>query len=790
MKQNKYLSPFLPLSLVEFNGIKYYTTIHKNYFIQEKDGITLQSYNSKVIKLLSLPMEGYSEEYNQNIYYTKTWSTSCFIFVPTAIRISSTYHPVYTCKIPQDNYIWGLPIRLKEDYYSMDKGTIVYGYQHYVNSHKIKVAQTVNNKIIKTFNIPIHKLDFLWDRTCIPLEMFNGFKPHGIHTQIEIKKFIAGIPMGYQSPINKYASNLSHTNYYIYNINNYYATHAASVSNESTIIKTVKETYSEKKKSYGFFFTINPDTLQKNLTGYVSNYRNWLSDDNKLFPISDNIKSAINKLADLKDNIEYMFSYNKGVVKILSTDRITLDKINQLYNDIKSNTCTEDYILEAIEHIDTDELKLQDRIESTSYVIDAMDASGGIAKGKCIYIEDVKENDKDYILICNMTLPEHVDIMKRASGIVIKHGSPTCHAAIIAKQFKIPCVIYKELSIESMENKEIVIDGYTGKIYTEVDKVKIVSDKTKETIVEYIKENSTKLIVPKLPINIFANADTLEQIKIAQQYNALGIGLYRTEHSMLGDRVKSVNDFINSNKYTNLGKFREYLTTDIQNIRANYHDPIIFRLLDAPLHEFCKESREENPMLGYRGVRVLHNNSTRIITHCYPYYNTVEYTKTNIMLPMVNSVEEVSYIIDVLRNNFSRFNLRNIVVMLETPSACFLTEKIARMGIEKFSFGTNDLTQTTLAISRDDFNSFQDSYGHLNNPFKTLHPTVLELMRIAVDGAKKVRNNNYFCICGEQGQDIDSVLKAHEYGINAISINPYKIPEVAIKLYQHFKGGK
>jgi pyruvate,orthophosphate dikinase len=326
-------------------------------------------------------------------------------------------------------------------------------------------------------------------------------------------------------------------------------------------------------------------------------------------------------------------------------------------------------------------------------------------------------------------------------------------------------------------------------------------------------------------MDVRTNADTPDQVATAIAFGAKGIGLTRTEHMFFeGDRIDAMREMILAStleeRKSALAKLLPYQREDFVGIFSELKGlPATIRTLDPPLHEFLPHSEaqqadlakklgmpadkihrrveqlhEFNPMLGHRGCRlgitypeVTEMQVRAIFEAAAEVQKKGIKVKPEVMIPLVGFPKELKLQVEIVRRVAAevakekkiRFNYL-VGTMIEIPRGAIVADKIAE-DAEFFSFGTNDLTQTTLGMSRDDSGSFLPHYAELeivmNNPFATIDQTgVGKLMEIARDNGRKTRPDIKLGICGEHGGDPESVKYCHRIGLSYVSCSPYRVP--------------
>ena len=436
------------------------------------------------------------------------------------------------------------------------------------------------------------------------------------------------------------------------------------------------------------------------------------------------------------------------------------------------------------------------------------------------------------ILVRRETSPEDIRGMHAAAGVLTERGGMTSHAAVIGRGIGLPCVVgVSEINFHS-NNKAFSISE--GQSFKEGDLITI--DGTKGHVlggspkmIEAALDDSLKLMLDWAEeagdIKVRANADTPSEAKTAQNFNAQGIGLCRTEHMFFeADRLTLMREMIFAD---NRDERRAVLDRLLPMQRSDFLElftlmdglPVCIRLFDPPLHEFLPNDREGmhnlaealdlplsrvisrietlaeyNPMLGMRGVRVgvtvpeIYEMQARAIFEA-----TVEANKNGIpvipeiMIPLVSAKREVELVrarIDVIASTVraetvTEFDYR-LGIMVETPRAALRADDIASSSAF-LSFGTNDLTQMTYGLSRDDAGRFMSDYVKQGvfpeDPFHTLDiDGVGELLKMGVTRARNVKRDIILSICGEHGGSPESIGFCRKIGMDYVSCSPFRVP--------------
>jgi pyruvate,orthophosphate dikinase len=477
-------------------------------------------------------------------------------------------------------------------------------------------------------------------------------------------------------------------------------------------------------------------------------------------------------------------------------------------------------------------------------VAKGLNASPGAAVGEVVFTANDADaaaaEGRKVVLVRWETTPDDLHGMVAAQGILTSHGGKTSHAAVVARGMGKPCVCgvdalridaeHKVVRIASTdiviaEGDIISIDGTSGIVVLgAVDLVMPEVSGEFDTVLKWSDEFRT--------MGVRANADTPDDATLSRSFGAAGIGLCRTEHMFLGDRKHIVQDMIIAEtpeeREAPLAKLLDVQTRDYLGIfEAMDGLPVTVRLLDPPLHEFLDNPREldieitklecrggdpaviaekkkllalvdsmaeMNPMLGLRGCRLgivfpeIYGMQVRAITlAACQLRKQGKDPRPEIMIPLVSVVTELEtlraesekIVAEVQAEQDCVFEMP-IGTMIELPRAAITADEIATVA-DFFSFGTNDLTQTTFGFSRDDIESkFLPCYLERKilerNPFETVDPGVAELVRIACEKGRQTNPKIKLGVCGEHGGDPDSVKIFHTFGLTYVSCSPYRVP--------------
>ena len=463
-------------------------------------------------------------------------------------------------------------------------------------------------------------------------------------------------------------------------------------------------------------------------------------------------------------------------------------------------------------------------------------ASPGGVNGQIVFTSEEavewKEQGKKVILVRVETSPEDIAGMIAAQGIFTTRGGMTSHAAVVARGMGKCCVagcgeVEVDYKTETMKVKGyvlkrgdiITLDGSTGEVY--LGEVKTIEPK-----LDMYFERIMKIADRVRHLRVRTNADTPKDAQTAKNFGAEGIGLCRTEHMFFGaDRIDAVREMIIADNKMDrekaLAKLLPMQRDDFYQIfKIMDGHPVTIRLLDPPLHEFVPHSDEEtkelakrigtdferlrskvkalhefNPMLGHRGCRLaitypeIYLMQVRAIAEaaCMMISEGKNLSAPEIMIPLVATDKELEILRDQaeseIRKVHNEKNMKfayHIGTMIELPRAAITAGAIAEHA-DFFSFGTNDLTQTTLGLSRDDAGRFLGSYvsqGILpKDPFVSIDQEgVGILVKMGVDSGRRTKPKLKVGVCGEHGGDPDSIEFFHKVGLDYVSCSPFRVP--------------
>ena len=402
-------------------------------------------------------------------------------------------------------------------------------------------------------------------------------------------------------------------------------------------------------------------------------------------------------------------------------------------------------------------------------LVRGLGASPGMAAGNVKIILDIEELDKikdGDIMVTTMTTPDMVPAMKRSSGIVTDEGGVTCHASIISRELGIPCVVGTGDATSALkENTGVTIDGKKGLVFDGISE-------NKEEAVQVVASAGAAPIITVTEVK--ANVSMPEAAAKAAATGADGVGLLRTEHLML-------TAGIHPGKFIADGREDELIDTIAENVKIVadefYPKPVWYRTLDAPTDEFItleggeNEPEEHNPMLGWRGIR-RELDQPEILKCEFKAIKKLHeqgYTNIGIMIPLSQSPEELKQA-KALCSEIGLEPQKDVEfgMMVEIPAAALTIEDYIAVGIDFVSLGTNDLTQYTLAVDRNN--------EYVAKHYSEEHPAVMKLIEMTI---KKCVEAGVKCsICGQAGSVPRIVEKLVGFGITSVSSNTDAIAEV------------
>ncbi|WP_053947245.1 pyruvate, water dikinase [Halolamina sediminis] len=397
-------------------------------------------------------------------------------------------------------------------------------------------------------------------------------------------------------------------------------------------------------------------------------------------------------------------------------------------------------------------------------ILRGLGASPGVVSGEVRVVTELDQLDKvgdGDVLVTEMTMPDMVPAMKRAAGIVTDEGGMTSHAAIVSRELGVPAVVGTGSgSRELVDDQVVTIDGDRG---TVIEGRTEPAEPDHEPVEEVRPKTPVK---PMTATEVKVNVSIPEAAERAAATGADGVGLLRMEHMVL-TLGKTPERYIAEEGPE---AYQEQLVDGIQGVAEEFYPrPVRVRTLDAPTDEFRSmeggedEPNEHNPMLGWRGIR-RSLDKPEVFQHelaAFRKLYDMGYDNVELMLPLVNDAEDVIQAKALMEEAGIDTEKRNWGVMIETPASALMVEEMAQQGIDFASFGTNDLTQYTLAVDRNN--------EHVADRFDELHPAVLELISETIETCRE--HDVDTSICGQAGSKPEMVDFLVEEGISSISAN-------------------
>ncbi|HEU0217563.1 MAG TPA: pyruvate, phosphate dikinase [Stellaceae bacterium] len=555
----------------------------------------------------------------------------------------------------------------------------------------------------------------------------------------------------------------------------------------------------------------------------------------ELLEVRDKLEDRYRDMQDIE------FTVERGRLWMLQTrtgKRTAAAALKIAVNLVEEGVIDEAEAIQRIEPNSLDQLlhPMLDPSAKLNVLARGLPASPGAAAGKIVFSAEEAEScasrGEAVILARIETSPEDIHGMHAARGILTARGGMTSHAAVVARGMGRPCVAGAgDLRIDyatgamTVRNtlvragEMITLNGSTGEVILgEVPTIEPTLSGDFATLMKWADELRS--------LKVRTNAETPTDARAARNFGAEGIGLSRTEHMFFeADRIGAIREMIMADEERGrraaLAKLLPMQRADFQEIfKIMAGLPVTIRLLDPPLHEFLPKTEPEydemarvtgktvsevrqrtlalhetNPMLGHRGCRlgitfpeIYEMQAVAIFeAACAVAKETPAAVEPEIMVPLIATKREFDILKEMVDRVGERIMKREGVevpylvgTMIELPRAALLAGEIAKSA-EFFSFGTNDLTQTTYGLSRDDAASFIGAYQKLGifeqDPFVTLDTTgVGELIRIAAERGRATRPGLKLGICGEHGGDPASVRFCHEVGLDYVSCSPYRVP--------------
>ncbi len=567
----------------------------------------------------------------------------------------------------------------------------------------------------------------------------------------------------------------------------------------------------------------------------IANLKEYMPDIyRQIDSIGDNLEKHYRDVQDMEFTIQdgklYILQTRTGARTAAAAVRIAVDMVNEGLIDRR----------EAVTRVQPEQINhllfpTVDPDADLEVIAKGLAASPGAAVGKVVFnaekTEELAAEKEKVILVRTETSAEDIGGMNASQGILTTRGGITSHAAVVARGMGKCCVVgCEEIKVNEErgeftargkvvvnEGDHITINGTTGEVILgQVNLVRPELSGKFAILMKWADEIRT--------LKVRANADNPHDAEVARDFGAEGIGLCRTEHMFFGGRIKAMREMILSDTTEGRKRALEKLLPmqrgDFKEIFIVMQDlPITIRLLDPPLHEFLPQGkneqqelatemgmsleemkakvenlREANPMLGHRGCRLgitypeIYEMQARAIFEAACELVNEGFTVIpEVMIPLVGHVNELRFTRELVNRVAEevmaekKVNVKYLVgTMIELPRAALTADKVAEEA-EFFSFGTNDLTQMTYGLSRDDAGKFLPYYvekGFLqNDPFVTIDPDgVGTMMRIGVEKGRMTKKDLKIGICGEHGGDPKSVELCYQLGLDYVSCSPYRVP--------------
>jgi len=583
---------------------------------------------------------------------------------------------------------------------------------------------------------------------------------------------------------------------------------------------------------------LNEDTKTKDTKNLPSLEESMPDIYNQLSDIRTRLEKHYSDMQDIEFTIQdgklWMLQTRVGKRNGVAAIKMAVDMRNE--NMIDKNTALMRVNPNQLDELLHPTLDIESEQKAT-ILTKGLPAGPGGAKGRVVFTADDAEawkaKGEKVILIREETSPEDVHGMHAAEAILTARGGMTSHAALVARGWGKCCVVgcnklnisvdKKEASVGGMVVKEgewVTMNGTIGKVYLgQLDLTPSDPDKN----LEYKELMTWADETRKLKIR--TNAESPDDARQAIKFGAEGIGLCRTEHMFFDEtRILAMRKMILSDnekdRRASVMKLLPFQKEDFKGIlKAMEGKPVTIRLLDPPLHEFITLSNEQiielassigidesivkqritslhelNPMLGHRGCRlgiaypeITEMQARAILEATAELTNEGVKVFPEIMIPLVGTVTEYTDQEKIIRKVAATIEKQNGIIlkylvgtMIELPRACLTADQIAEHA-EFFSFGTNDLTQTTYGFSRDDIGSFLPDYLDRNilsgDPFQSLDVQgVGKLVSMAVQYGRGVKSSLKIGICGEHGGDPKSIHFCKDNGLDYVSCSPYRVP--------------
>ncbi|MDO8724775.1 MAG: phosphoenolpyruvate synthase [Candidatus Methanoperedens sp.] len=405
----------------------------------------------------------------------------------------------------------------------------------------------------------------------------------------------------------------------------------------------------------------------------------------------------------------------------------------------------------------------KDKVATTA-ILEGLGASPGMAYGEAKLVADSTELGKvkpGDILVAVMTTPDMVPAMKRAAAIVTDEGGMTCHAAIVSRELGCPAVVGTRKATQLLtDGMKITVDGEKGLVFE--GKKEVAAKQMAQPQASVMLARSKPITATEIKVNVSIPEATAR----ALETQADGVGLLRIEHMILGLSK-------HPKQYIKEGKADEYVNELVSRIQivvdAFYPKPVWVRTLDAPTDEFRAmeggegEPIEPNPMLGFRGIRrdLIDTEHFELEVRAFKELIKRGFSNMGIMIPLVQHPSELRRAKEFMRAKGLDISKIDIGIMVEIPAAALIIDQFIAEGLDFVSFGTNDLTQYTLAVDRNN--------EHVAHLYNELHPAILKLIEHVIIECNKAGVKT--SICGQAGSNPKVAKRLVELGITSISAN-------------------
>lgn len=601
----------------------------------------------------------------------------------------------------------------------------------------------------------------------------------------------------------------------------------------------------KNENSYtGVVFSSNPQTGKKELFGeYLSKSQGNLLVNGEVTPYKIELlkttgSNLYNEIQDICNFLEIYYHYIQDIEftvennqlyilqtrngelstkgKIVFGERLVKDNIISKKEFFKKNYVENIYNIKE-DFINEDNIKIA--YKNNLIIGEGLGITNNVIEGVIAtsYEEVLKYKDNNSVIfVTEESNPNHMNSINLSKGLLTMRGGATSHGAVVARGRNIVGILsVNNLTIEKegiyinnifyANGSKLILDGTRGLIIDNLNNI-ISIEKTTSDNYEFFNWNTT-------PIKVRVNGETVEEMKNANKFHMDGVGLCRIEHIFLEEPgltyIRNILKYITNNHSQGIinkeeENLKNYLIENFNNLFDNINGlPICIRLIDPPIHEFLPEDiyKEHNPMMGNRGARlmVIYEKLCELQIESIFLSNFIERKKPlplEIMVPFIFSVEELIYIkniINNIRNSMEiKYNIKinyKFGVMVELPKAVFVIENITKE-VDFICFGTNDLTQMTFGLSRDDSNLIINEYikkGILKfNPFITLDETIKLFIQEVVTKAKAIKEDISLGICGEHAGDEESIKFLSTLPLSYISVSAFRITSARYFLNKYY----